>query len=56
VTEHLDPDAEQFIQGWASVLPGSATPALLVHVEDPPGASDEGDAGSACSSGSSSWA
>ena len=37
----LDPNAEEFIRAWASDASTSANLALLVHVEDPPGAPDE---------------
>lgn len=37
----LDPKAEEFIESWASGVPGSARIALLVHLDGPPSPEDE---------------
>jgi hypothetical protein len=37
----LDPDAEQFIVGWAREIPTDASLALVVHLDRPAGLSDE---------------
>ena len=39
----IDPNAEQFITDWAGEIPGSASLALLVHVDNVPGAPDEAE-------------
>src|SRR3954467_13825997 len=37
----LDPNAEEFIVGWAREAPRDAQLALLVHLDRPPGLQDE---------------
>jgi hypothetical protein len=40
-TRDLDPDAEEFIVGWAREAPRTAPLALLVHLDRGPGSPDE---------------